>query len=482
MAITTPGFDFASRDYENIRRDILARAEGVLPEWTDRDVGDFTMLLVDLWAYMGDIMHYYVDRAAGEAFIDTASQKESVLALASLFDYVPKTRSAARATVYVSNGSAASVTLPKGTVFIAEGEITDYEFFSTSEVTIAPGMQAGVICNEGNRYLDQTLVSNATGQIGQVYKIRNLDVIPSSVEVYVYEDYQSPSKWTRFANINLIPIGSSGFSTYVDTEGATNVVFGNRVSGRVPPPGVRIAVNYNTTNGASGNVGSNKIKSFKNSQPVGVAISSSTTATGGSSGESIDSIKRAIKSTIKTQSRAVTLSDYVALALQMPGVYKAVASYTPGATGGSVSVKTIPYISEYYDYTSNTITIDTDTADNLVTNLQRLSMLGITVSSSTTVTARPRTISGTIHVTDGYVASEVLDSVKTIIDNIFSIENIEFGKDIRIGDLYRTIHSLEGVDYAEFTVTGSAVANDEVIRLNKSGMNIVTSGGITAVV
>ena len=103
MALERPGFDFASRDYSNIRRDLLARAERTVPEWTDRDPSDFSMVLVDMWAYMGDILHYYIDRAAGESFLDTATQKESVLALANLFDYKPRNRTAARATVYVSS-------------------------------------------------------------------------------------------------------------------------------------------------------------------------------------------------------------------------------------------------------------------------------------------------------------------------------------------------------------------------------------------
>lgn len=482
MNIDKAGFDFASRDYSNIRRDLLNRATRVIPEWIDRDPGDFTMLLIDLWAYMGDVMHYYIDRAANEAFIDTASQKESVLALANLFDYTPKTRTPARTTVYISNSSSGSVTLPKGTVLIGEGDTSDYEFFTTYAITIPSGQQGVVICNEGSVITNETLVSNATGQIGQIYTINADNVIPSTVEVFVYEDNETPIRWTRFTNINLIPTGTSGFSTYVDTEGRVRVVFGNRVSGRVPPPGVRIAVNYQTTNGSVGNIGVNKIKAFKALQTVGLTIDSSTAATGGSSGENLDTIKRSIKATIKTQSRAVTLNDYVALALQLPGVYKAVASYTPGATGGSVSVNTIPYISDYYEYTSNTITIDSDIAANVADVLQRLSMLGITVSAPTSVTVRPRTITGTIYVTSGYVAPDVLESVKGVIDSMFSIENVEFGKDIRIGDLYRRIHAIEGVDYAELTVTGTAVSNNQIIRLNRSGLSLTTSGGITSAI
>jgi hypothetical protein len=482
MALDTPGFDFASRDYENIKRDLLRRAERILPEWTDRDPGDFTMMLIDLWAYMGDIMHYYIDRAAGESFLDTATQKESILALANLFDYSPRTRTAARSTVYISNSSTASVSVPKGTVLIAEGDDSDYEFFTSQNLVILAGSQGSVVCNEGKRTVDATLVSNATGQVGQVYTINNNLVIPSTVEVYVYEDGNTPVKWTRVANINSIPTGMSGFSTYVDTEGYTRVVFGNRLSGRVPPPGVRIAVNYETTNGSLGNVGQNKIKYFKSSQPSGVLITSSTLATGGSSGENLDSIKRSIRSSIKAQARAVTLNDYVAISTQLTGVFKSVASYTPGATGGSVSVYTIPYIADYHTYTSNSITVDTDVATNVQTILQQMSMLGITVTAPTSITVRPRTITGTIHVTPGYVASQVLEGVKSVIDSMFLLENIEFGKDIRVGDLYKKIHSTEGVDYAELTVTGTAVSNTEIIRLNRSGLSLTTSGGITTVV
>ena len=105
MAINTPGFDFASRDYENIRRDLLNRASLIAPEWTDRDPSDFGVLLVDLWAYMGDVLHYYIDRAAGEAFITTATQRESMLALASLFDYKPYSRRASKAVVNLLNNS-----------------------------------------------------------------------------------------------------------------------------------------------------------------------------------------------------------------------------------------------------------------------------------------------------------------------------------------------------------------------------------------
>lgn len=475
MPLNTPGFDFASRDYENIRRDLLARASRILPDWTDRDPSDFTMLLIDLWAYMGDIMHYYIDRAAGEAFLETATQKESILALANLFDYTPRNRTPARVSVYIGNSSSASVTIPAGTIFVAEGSDANYEFYSTAAVTVQAGQTGTIQCLEGNQYPEETLTNSATGQVGQTYTISSSKVIPSSVRVYVYEDGVTATEWTRVQNINAVPTSVSGFSVYTTTEGFTSVRFGNRVSGRVPPVGVRITVSYSTTNGQLGNIGQNKILGFKFNTFNGVAVTGASPGSGGSDGESLDSIKRSIKAAIQTQTRAVTLQDYVDLSLQVDGVYKAVGSFNPATS--TVSVYTIPYISDYVSYSSSTISVDPITAATVAGTLQQLSMLGITVTAPTTITLRPKSITGTIYVTNGYEAASVKRIVESVIDGIFSIESVDFGKDIRIGDVYRLIHSIEGVDYSTITVTGTAPSNVELVR--KGTISFTTVGGIS---
>jgi hypothetical protein len=94
-----PAFDYTSRDYLSIRQDLLARAERIVPEWDGTDASEFGNVFVDLWAYMGDILHFYVDRAASETFLETATQRESVMAIANLLDYVPASPRAARGSV-----------------------------------------------------------------------------------------------------------------------------------------------------------------------------------------------------------------------------------------------------------------------------------------------------------------------------------------------------------------------------------------------
>ena len=96
-----PNFDYTSRDYYSIREDLLSRA-AELPigaSWNTRSTSDFGVMLVDLWAYMGDVLHFYVDRAAAETFVSTATQRESLVAFSNLVDYEPIKMNAAEATV-----------------------------------------------------------------------------------------------------------------------------------------------------------------------------------------------------------------------------------------------------------------------------------------------------------------------------------------------------------------------------------------------
>lgn len=482
MALNTPGFDFASRDYATIRNDLLSRASRVAPEWVDRDPSDFGVLLVDLWAYMGDVMHYYIDRAAGEAFVSTATQRESLLALSNLFDYTPFTRTASSAVVYVSNSSSASVTLAAGTVFIGTSELENIEFFSNADVVIYSGAtNVAIPVTQGSKIVEEVLTSAASGQVGQKYSLAKTTAVPTSTQVYVYEDGINPTGWNRITDVSLASTGTSVYSVAVNANNETQVVFGNRISGRVPPTNAKVTATYSTTIGDAGNLGQNKILSFKSAQPNGVAVTSSTAATGGSSGETVDSIKASLKAMIKSQNRAVTLQDFVDLTLIIPGVYKSVAKYEPSVSGGgSVTIYGLPYISSYTSYASASVGISSSVQEQIVTSITPLATLGITVIAAPSITLVPKNITAVIYVDSSYVASSVQTAASNALDVLFDISVVEFGEDIKIGDIYRTLHNVEGVLYATVTLSGSTPTNIQLIK--KGTYSLSTSGGITTLV
>lgn len=478
MSLKSPGFDFASRDYENIRRDLLSRAAVVAPDWTDRDPSDFGVLLVDLWAYMGDVLHYYIDRAAGEAFITTATQRESMLALANLFDYTPYSRRAASATVTVYNSSSVSASLPSNTVFVGTSESGNYNFYSSVEAVIPPNASVQILVTEGSKIVEEVLTNTSSGRPNQRYSLSKLNAVASSVQVYVYEDGENPTPWNRVVDVSTANTRTSTYSTSVSADNVVQILFGNALSGRIPPTNSKITATYAVTSGEAGNMPTKSITSFRNSQPQGLAVVDSTAATGGSSGESIESIKSSLKSTIKSQDRAVTLNDFVDLARRISGVFLATAKYEPSVEGGgSVTIYGMPYISGYQSYNSNSVAVLPEVQEQIVISIQPMSMLGVTVYAAPSITLVPQTITATIYVDESYVASSVKRAVGDAIDILFNLSGLQFGQSLKIGDVYKTIHSVEGVLYADVTLTGASPNEDQLIR--KGNVVLTTSGGIT---
>jgi hypothetical protein len=82
-----PIIDYVTKDYEGFRQGMLAQIPLLLPNWTDRSESDFGVVLIELFAYVADILSYYQDRVANEAFLATATQRRSVQELLRLIDY-----------------------------------------------------------------------------------------------------------------------------------------------------------------------------------------------------------------------------------------------------------------------------------------------------------------------------------------------------------------------------------------------------------
>lgn len=482
--MTDATYDFASRDYTNIRQDLARRAENRVPEWVDRDPSDFGSALVDLWAYMGDILHFYIDRAANEAFLSTAGQKESVLAYANLFDYTPLSANPSTGYVYVSNTGSASVSLPAGTMFYGVVDDTPYMFHSLSTAIINVDETAAISVRQGTYTTEEVLTSSSDGTIGQRYTLSQKNVYNDSVQVFVYEDGVTKTEWDRVLNVNNLPVNSAGFSLYKNANEEMEVVFGNRYNGRIPPVGSKVTSTYVTCAGSAGNLAANKVVGFYQTPAVGLNVTGSTAMTGGSDSETIDSIKRSVRAAIKTQYRAVTLDDYVQSALSISGVYKAVASFT----GSTVTIHAIPYISNFYSYTGSSASVSLEVQDTIEANLAEVSMLGISVTAASSVTVNKANLTATIYVNDRYIANTVKTAVEDALNNLFTIENVDFGKEVRIGDIYKTAMSVDGVDYitvstyemrtpANALISAGALPAIEILR--KGTFTLTTSGGVT---
>jgi hypothetical protein len=62
-------------------------AEPPLLRWTSRDSDDYGMALIEMWATIGDILTFYAERYANEAWLRTARDHDSIRRLAGLLGY-----------------------------------------------------------------------------------------------------------------------------------------------------------------------------------------------------------------------------------------------------------------------------------------------------------------------------------------------------------------------------------------------------------
>ncbi|WP_247828949.1 putative baseplate assembly protein [Arthrobacter antioxidans] len=91
-----PAIRYRLRAYPQFRGAMLARlafemVEGRVPlrDLTARRDDDFGIALIDLWSYVADILTFYQERSANEAYLGTARQPESLRRLAAMLDYRP---------------------------------------------------------------------------------------------------------------------------------------------------------------------------------------------------------------------------------------------------------------------------------------------------------------------------------------------------------------------------------------------------------
>jgi predicted phage baseplate assembly protein len=85
-----------------------------LETWTARTGDDYGIALLQMWAYVADILTFYQERIANEAFLNTARLRGSVLRLAAMLDYRPAPGMAASALLAFTTEPDRQVQIPVG--------------------------------------------------------------------------------------------------------------------------------------------------------------------------------------------------------------------------------------------------------------------------------------------------------------------------------------------------------------------------------
>jgi hypothetical protein len=127
--------------YSSFRQALLhgIARKGALSALSTRRSDDFAVTLLELWAAVADVLTFYQERYANEAFLRTARERESVVRLARLIDYALRPGVAASAHLAIAiDEPAGRVRIPVGLrVASVPAEDEESQTFETLEEVIA---------------------------------------------------------------------------------------------------------------------------------------------------------------------------------------------------------------------------------------------------------------------------------------------------------------------------------------------------------
>jgi len=463
--------DYTSRDYTELVADMQRRMRILVPGW-DGHAGTFEMILLEQVAYVGDILNFYVDRMAAEAYIQSAVLRESVLNLAYAFGYVPTMQTASSVSLNITKVDGDSLTIPERTQFYGNwtsGTTNVQVIFESDDEVInagAAGTTFSVPCHEGVTVIEE-LVGMSTGAERMVFPLAKLNVIQDSVIFYVADGpidtslpTPAPTKvaWVQIMRIIDADAGDRVFTVYVDENGGTRIRTGDGTTGRIPTPGAPCYATYRYGKGAYGNVAANTIKSLVTGGELARRIKTITNpapATGGASAESLQSLRTNIPRSLRSLDRAVTLQDFADLAIQVPGVGKAAAGAVLN-TNVTVSIHGV----------SGRVP-DQALIDKTKAYLDERRMIGTTV---TVVTATFKKFNVTISITvhQLYKQKDVVGLLKKVLTAYYSYANTDFGFESTVPDLYVVAKQVRGITKWNITqhyLQGDSAALNQEITL-----------------
>ena len=333
-----PFTQFTSLDFEDIKAQIkdFLRSNS---NFTDFDFeGSNFSVLIDTLAYNTYINSFNANLVANEAFLDSATVRENVVSLARNIGYVPRSKTAATATIKIddvdlgatTDATPKSITLRSGLVCIGNVENTTFRFSLPDNVTSSrvkdidgnsfAQFDDNITIYEGT-YLQRVYRVDTT--VDQRYIIDSPSIDSSTLRVFVagIGDSGLGRKYSQVDNILNLSKTSEIYLTQEVQDEKYEILFGDGLFGKKLENNQVITATYIVTEGLGGNGPSNFSFQGTFTKDDGtfftpsdsVNITTVTNASNGSDVEDVSSIKYFAPRLYSAQYRAVTPRDYEAI-------------------------------------------------------------------------------------------------------------------------------------------------------------------------
>ena len=299
-----PYTQVANLDFNEIKTTLkeYLRAQS---DFTDYDFEGSTLsILLDTLAYNTYYTAFNTNLVVNELFIDSATLRDNVVAIAKQLGYRPKSATSPTAyvsfTVTYSNPTTdTELLLKKGTGFTAtyENRLFNYVVLEDVKAQVANGVAtfSDVAINEGTQLTNTFTVNSASKS--QRFVLDNQNIDTNTISVRVYPTGGSFNEPYLVAD-NILGVDATSKVFFLDEieDERYEILMGDGVLGKKLENNARIEVSYLVTSGPE----SNGVRTFTFSgvleNPDGVSPSSFTIAlnsiVAAAGGEEIESTKK----------------------------------------------------------------------------------------------------------------------------------------------------------------------------------------------
>lgn len=427
------------RSFNDIKAKLISELRLQIPEITDYSEGNIFVIIISIFAAIAEVIHYYIDNMAREAFLPTARRYSSLYKHAKLVDYHIK--SAIPATVDVvlykndNTPIGQDITIPLNTEFTSSDGKT---WISTKTV----------IWYKDSYYVTIPLVQQKSVGVPDRIQLGNI-LSPDSI-IYI-TDIPSDQKYVEgsmnlYINdepwilVDTFAYSSSRDKVYkveIDEQTIPYIKFADGQFGMKPEYNATIEASYSLTYGSAGNIATNNFTTVPQDIQVidnKITINNVIPATGGSDYETFNMLKNHIPLSIKTLGVAITKEDFEAIAKMVGGVDKAYANYVCGR-----------YVEIY-------ITPDGggEASSALLDSVEKIISKSKVITTSIEVLSTHKSqvfLGMTITGKKSFKSNDISNQVKKALTTAYDYNNSDINKPIRLSDIYALVDNQSMVDY-----------------------------------
>ncbi len=339
-----PFTKFTNLDFDQIKESIKSylRANS---EFTGFDFeGSNFSVLIDTLAYNTYITAINSNMVINESFLDSATVRENVVSLARNIGYVPRSRTAAKATVNFPVSVDISTVPSNQPIYLKAGLVcTGNQANSTYSFSIPDDIEANMVDHAANfgtatnpitvyqgTYLSKEFIVD--GSLDQRFILDNSFIDTSTIVVYINTPISTgiyrTGKGVLYKKVdNILNIDSTSEIYLIQEvqDERYELLFGDGIFGKKLENEAKITVQYIVTDGKEGDGPSNFTFSGSIENADGISMELTTTpsvntvsrASNGGNIESLDSIKYYAPRLYSARYRAVTARDYETIIQQI---------------------------------------------------------------------------------------------------------------------------------------------------------------------